>query len=528
MPRIRQYTQEVGAGGVLPQTRSATAADFGGGVADALGDFGHTLDKINAHIEGARRDTLLSGATAKASQEIQEYAYTLQHGTVDEDGTIVAPPDPGQHYKLYQDKVEEVRKRYGGTFGEDAQLRTLFDRDLSKVALQQSFHVRTNAINRQKQMAVAELNDTEDTLADIYARGDDFVRKQVIEQYRGQVARFAAAGIIDPVDAGKRSDKFMTMAERATAREMIRNDPAQALDAFLKGDVFTRMPPDERMKFTELASQNVERRNRADIAEQERLRRETERKEKEVQQQTYKDAMDLAVSGKLTARWVQSNRDRIAKEDYDNLLKIAVKGGGLGGGEGTGNKAVYSDLRIRAGKGEDVRTEATKALAGGSINAQQFSGIVGEVEANSPTARAENWFRNGRDYIMRSLAPSQINPGIDREVQARALEDWSQFAAQNPNATAAERERARDSIVNSSRIIQSDQVVTSIPTPRYLVGQKMAPNIGQTVAKTEEEFKAGRMTRTEFDREMRNIRDLNEWAKRNAAAKPDQQKKSGK
>ncbi len=530
MPRIRPYQQEQSAQGVAPQTRSAIAADFGGATADVMTEFGAQLTKISNHIDNARRDSLLSSNTAKATQEIQEFAFTLKNGTTAEDGTITAPPDPSEHYRLYNEKVKEIGDRYGKNFEKDEALKGLFTRDFGKVAVQQSFGVRTNATERQKEAAVADLNQTEDTLADIYSRGDEFIRKQVVEQYRGQVARFAAAGIISPIDAGKREDKFITMTERATARELIRNDPDKALDAFLSGDQFKRMPADEREKWTQMAVVQSERQRKGALAEQERMRREAERAQKEVEEVTYKDAMDLAVSGKLTARWVQAKRNDISKTDYDNLLKIAVNGGGLknkGSGEGGRDSASYADLRIRAGKGDDVRSEAVAALASGRITAQQFSGITSEVETNNPGAKTENWYKTGREMITRSLAVSQTNPRLDAAVQARALDDWQQYSAQNPKATPQERDRMRDSIINSSRIIQSDEIVTSIPTPRFLQGQKTTPNMTQTIKRTEEEYAAGRLSKPEFDREMRNIRDLNEWFKREQA-KPKSAEKGKK
>lgn len=517
MPRIRQYTQEVGAGGVLPQVRSATAGDFGGQTAQAMSEFGAQLQTISNHYEKVRKDTLLSGTTAKATQELQEFSYSLKHGSMGEDGTVTAPPDPGTHYKLYNDKVTELRDRYGKAFDDgDAALRGLFEKDFGKVALQQSFDVRTNAIARQKDMARAELDETTDTLSDIFARGDEFVRKSVTEQFRGQIGRFVAAGVIDAVDGNKRIDRFTTMAERAQARELVRTDPDQAIAAFQQGDVFKRMPADEQQKWMDIAAKASEGKQRAQIAEQERLRREQERAEREVQNATYKDAIDLSVQGKLTTRWVLAQRNNISKADYDNLMKLAVKGmPGVGGEGGPRSAEAYSDLRIRAGQGQDVRKEAQAALVGGRITPQQFGGIVSEVESSSPQAKGENWYKNGKDYIRTALAPSQTNPGIDREVMARALDDWQRFSDANPSATAQERDRMRDTIVESSRLIASDQILTSIPRPKFLAGDKQTANTKQVYEATKQAYLKGQITRAEFDREARNIDMLNEWQKKN-------------
>ena len=532
MPIIREYNRQVSAQAPGGAGRVAQVSDFVGTGRDDMGKslvaFGATLDRVADHIDNVRRTSMLSSANAQATQELQEYAFTLERGSVNPDGTLVPPPDPGQHYDLYTKKVKDINDRVKARFGDD-DLYGLFEQDFGKVVLKQSFEVRKNVIEKQRGMALAEFNATEDTLADVYANGDAFTRANVAQTYRSNLGRFVAAGVIDPVTGQKREEKFLSMLERADVRELTRKNPDAAVQAMLDGNQFKRINPDEREKWLSLATGESERRRTADIAEDERIRREAERAQRDAENTTFKNAMDMAAGGRLSVKWVQANRDTIAKSDYDNLIKLAAKGGGFGGG-GEGNAEVYADLRIRAGRGEDVREEAKKAFTGGKIKAQQYSGIVGEVETNSAPVREENWYRSGKDFLNRALAPSQINPGIDRQVLANALDDWQRYSAgEGQKATPAERERVREQILNSSRVVQSADVLSSIPTPRFLVGTKGADaNIAQTVKRTEEAFAKGEISRFEFDREGRNIQQLDRWLKTQAAKPKPSDAKKGK
>lgn len=526
MPNIRTYQQRISADAQMPG-RVATAGDFGGEIGEGLQALGNRLQAIGDHVNKVRRETMLASATAKATQELQEYSFTLQNGSIDaETGEISAPPDPSLHVGLYQQKVKDITGRVKGEFKDDA-LYALFERDFGKVALRQSFDVRKNVIEKQRATALGEFNVYEDNITEVAAGADPLTRNAAVENYRVSLEKMMQAGVIDPVERAKREKAFLSRLDQEAVRAAIRKDPQAALDG-LMSDRFAGLDPVARQKWIDTAIARHESNIKAEQAAEDKARRESEREERQIQDGTYRDAIDLAQQGKLTVAWVRANRENIAKSDYDNLMKVAVKGGSLGGGEGGRSSQIYADLRIRAGRGEDVRAEAKSALTAGNIKPGEFSTIVSEVEGNSAQVKGENWYRAGKDTITRSLAPSQINPGIDREVQARALDDWQRYSAENPNATPQERERVRDGIINSSRIVQSDDVLTSIPTPRFLVGAKQEPNIAGTAKATREAFERGEISKFEYDREGRNIESLERWVRQQQANKPKTDTKKGK
>lgn len=517
MPRIREIITESSTRAAIP-TNGANPADFGAGAGAAMAQFGETLARVGEHYDRVRRETMLGAATARATQELQEYSFGLQNGTLDDEGNVVPPPDPSTHFESYNRKAQEIRARVKSELGDD-RLYGLFEQDFGKVALRQSFEVRKHVIERQKAAAAADFEGMADALADTAARGDDFTRKQSIELFRTQLGKFVAAGVIDPVKAQEREQKFLSMVDRAQIREAIRTNPEQAIGALLSKDAFPNLPPDQRETYLRLAAGESERALRARTQEEERARRERERLEKDNAERVFKDAMDLAASGKLTMGWVQKNRDHIAKGDYDNLVKIAVKGGSLrgGAGDGEGNTQVYIDLRDRASRGEDIRGEAKRAFADGRIKLNMFNTLMNEAETRA--ADGGGWYKDGTQYIKTALAPSPTNPKLTGMTQANALDDWQEWARNNPKATREDANLKAREIAERYHMVAVGEQTIGKPRPYRHTGSEVTPqSVRQSRDALVKDYMENRISPEEYNREVRNLRTWNNAAERAAEA----------
>lgn len=527
MPRIREIVAESSTRAAIP-SQAASPLDAGAGVGAALVQFGETLGRVAEHYDKVRKETVLGAATARASQELQEFSFTLQNGTVGEDGDVTPPPDPATHYDAYNRKAKEIRDRVKGELGDD-RLYGLFEQDFGKTVLRQSFDVRKNVIERQKAAAAADFEGMADALADTAARGDDFTRKQSIELFRTQLGKFVASGIIDPTKAQEREQKFLTMIDRAQIREAIRTNPDQAIVALLSKDAFPNLPPDQRETYIRIASGESERGLRAKTQEEERLRRERERAEKDKQDAVFKDAMDRAAQNKLSLAWVQQNRDHIAKADYDNLVKIAVKGGGLSKaeGDGEGNTAIYIDLRDRVSRGEDVRAEAKRAFADGRIKLTMFNTIMNEVETRS--ADGGGGYKDGVQYIKTALSPSPTNPKMTGMTQANALNDFQEWARNNPKATREESRDKAEEIASRYHVVATEEMTLGKPRPYKHAGGEVSPQtLRASVESLAKDLLEKRITPAEYNREVKNLQVWNQAAQRAQAAPAAAGGKSGK
>lgn len=509
MAKIRPYEQQQ-FGGSAPGGRQASPADFGAGTADAVADFGATLIRVGQHVDQVRQRTVLSGTTARAAQELQDYSFTLENGSVNQDGTIVAPPDPAQHLKLYDEKAKEIRGRVKSQLGDD-RMFGLFDQDFNKVVLRESFGVRKNMIAKQKATALGEFEMTEDTLAEVAGRGDAFSQATAVEQYRMRLQDMVAAGIIGADKAPEREKKFMVMLERASVRESIRTDPDGAILSLLDDKQYTRMNPDERQRWVGIATTEADRRVKARNADEERTRREMERIQRETEATTYRSAIDLSVNGKLTVPWVQQNKDNIAKTDYDNLMRIAAKGGTLV--EGQRNRELYGDLRDQVSRGSDVRNEAKRAHARGDISDGQLNTIYNEWETRG--ADGSGAYKDGVTFIRNALEPSQTNPKLTGFTRARALNDFQEWSQANPNATREDTVGKAREIAGSYHVVAVEESVIGKARPKYVSGVLAPSNVVESKAnlsaglkKLDEERAAGRVSPFDYQYQ---VRLMNEW-----------------
>lgn len=511
MPRIQEYTQQTDASSAgIPAGRSAQAGDT-----FALGpELGAAVGNVADKLQDAENRQEVADVHTRLAQARAEWTVNL-----DERARQTAPGDPTFAEKFREDFGKYLATMEGGLqtrAGQDAFRRGAGD--LSAHFLEKAGVYQAQSIGaKAKQDYLVSLDAYRNTLLTDPTQFEGVAKSagEALNDPNGPYARMSAADR-EALGIQTRKELALSMVQGVT-----RLSPDLAIRQLTEGRWDSYLDADKKAALLNSAVNAHESQLRERNAETERLRKERERLDRDTQDATFKDAMDAAAKGRLTIGWIQSNRDKIAKADYDNLIKLAAKGGGLTDGEG--NKQVYADLRVKAGRGEDVRADAKQALLKGNINAGQFSAITGEVETNSATVRSENWYRTGKDLISRSLAPSQINPGIDREVQARALDDWQRYSAENPKATPQERDRVLNGIINSSRIVRSDDVLTSIPTPAYLTGTKQDPDIAATIRKTKEAFDRGEISQYEYDREGRNIQQLNRWKKQNPtpAAKPE-------
>lgn len=142
----------------------------------------------------------------------------------------------------------------------------------------------------------------------------------------------------------------------------------------------------------------------------------------------------LVRDGTLTAEWLEANAGRLSTADQRYYQRI------LSGEEAVSTDLeVYTDLRERAGRGEDVKSEARLALTERRIKQSDYDKILNAFE--STTVRP--WYKRGETYLTNFLKPSEINYNIDQaQAYALAMDDWQRWAESNPDATIEQAEAA--------------------------------------------------------------------------------------
>lgn len=318
---------------------------------------------------------------------------------------------------------------------------------------------------------------------------------------------------IPATEKGKlRQDTIDLVTGRAAIGEARRN-PDAALQRITQPEesdsLFRSLTPRAR----DAVYQEIESQQRIRMAAEDRAYRDRERGERDMYDNSAKAGDKLLAEGKLTASWIESNKARMSPTDVRYFYR-AMKEPPPGGGPR--NPMAYADMRDRAGRGQDVRTEAREALSRGDIGPSEFDRIVGETEQQRP-----GWYKRGNDFIATASGVSDLNPdpaGAQRK--AAMLDDWQTWAGENPKASDTEARDAYKRIVSEYAIVDYQQMTLVKRAPQFLVGGRNAPDFDATEAATAQAFAEKRITQDEALKQAAMIREWRQAYERQAAAAP--------
>lgn len=293
------------------------------------------------------------------------------------------------------------------------------------------------------------------------------LRQKLLDNAADDLARYSVIGKINAAP-------YQTMVELANA---------STTDAAI-----SRLRPDDRLKLIEHADTVI----RQQLSDASRIESEGAKADKVLQDNTAKDGDKLLANGQLSASWIEANRDAMSQDDYRYFYKALTDDSGA-----NRNVIVYSDLRSRAGNGQDVREEARTALQRRSITPSDYDRIIGEVEQNRPS-----WYKRGVQFISTAAAVSDLNPDpAAAQRKAAMLDDWGDWSVENPKASDKEALDAYRRIVSEYMLVDQRNFTIVKRAPRFLVGSRMAPDIAATSQATVQAFQKGEITEDEFNRQ---------------------------
>jgi hypothetical protein len=250
---------------------------------------------------------------------------------------------------------------------------------------------------------------------------------------------------------------------------------------------------------TRMPDSAVEAMQRRVILEEEQQYQRQDRERRRVSDVVTKEGDRLYATAALTPAWIESNRATLSPEDYRYFYRK------LRGEDGSGpsDPIAYADLRDRAGRGEDVRTEARELLQRGQIGASDYDRILGEVEGERP-----GWYKRGKEFISTSAAVSDLNPDpAAAQRKAAMVNDWDEWAQLHPKATDAEARQAAERLVQEFAIVDTSRFTLTKRAPQFLVGGRTAPDLDATAVATVKALEEGRIDRTEFERQASLIKE---------------------
>ncbi len=253
---------------------------------------------------------------------------------------------------------------------------------------------------------------------------------------------------------------------------------------------------------TRMPDSAVEAMQRRVMLEEEQQYQRQERDRRRVGDDVTKQGDRLYATGALTPAWIEANRATLSPEDYRYFYRM-LKGES---GSGPSDPIAYADIRDRAGRGEDVRTEARELLQRGAIGASDYDRILGEVEGERP-----GWYKRGKEFISTSAAVSDLNPDpAAAQRKAAMINDWDEWAQSNPKATDTDARGAAERLVQEYAIVDTSKLALVKRAPQFLVGGRRAPDMEATVNATVKAYEDGRIDRPEFERQAALIKEWEE------------------
>jgi hypothetical protein len=214
---------------------------------------------------------------------------------------------------------------------------------------------------------------------------------------------------------------------------------------------------------------------RRQLAAAEKKERDAEKAQKRIEEDAAKEGEDLLANDKLTPDWIEANRDRLGRTDYRYLY-------GKVNGEDSGvtNPDVYSDLRERAGRGEDVRAEARSAYVDDkNLKREDYDRLFQMSEQGSVEGELPSWFKRGDSYIKNALAVGEaVDDPFGRLRQAEAMDEWWAWARNHKTANDTEAETAYRRITGERALVNFSNSVAVMPLPRFLAAGSQRTDIG--------------------------------------------------
>jgi hypothetical protein len=233
-------------------------------------------------------------------------------------------------------------------------------------------------------------------------------------------------------------------------------------------EIIGSMMPQAHDRVVARVEQEHEAAIRKAYTQEQRAHMWAERERKVMETAASKEGDVLLASNRLTTDWVEANRANLSEADHRYFYRQLTDEGTI-----ETAPAIYADLRTRAAAGEDVREEARGLLVDRQMSKADYDKVVGRVEAEMTEVDLPNWYKRGERFIGQTLRVSDINPNpADAQMQAAAMDEWTQWAGQHPEATDEQARTAYQRIAQEYRFVDLTQTSLALPIPATLAMER--------------------------------------------------------
>ncbi len=260
--------------------------------------------------------------------------------------------------------------------------------------------------------------------------------------------------------------------------------------------------------------------DRKAIAYSEKADREAEKRMRKESDQAEKDFLDASLAGTLSIDDVKAKKNVMSPSAYRAAVKLAT------GEDGETDPTTFSDLTMRLGT-EDISTDAQKAYLGGKLKKEDYASLVSKNRAALADTRPGTPYQTTRRDIIETLKPSELSyTPAQKALQQRAIQEFDDWALQNPNATRVEMQNKGEDIKRRHAQVQVGEMVSATPLPRHykmdrgairLQPEKALQALNAAAQELARELDAKKISEAQAAREYKDIEILEEAARRSIA-----------
>lgn len=489
MPRLPDYTQV----GRTPAQSDRTIVG-GAEPVEAL-----AKARLGEQIAGIGQDLLERRARIRAAEVESKAAIAGMQAEADfendnEFETIVP---------RYREKLERA---HGDLLRE---VKNPLQREVLQVNLraqldQGSVRMAQKAAAKEKDFGRASLlNTVSENRASFLRAGTPEAREAILTATSNAIQQGYDGGYINAQEAVEQRRQLSEDFATAKISLLPLDEQIDVLSGKKQDPIASYIPDDQRLVLMQRAIERDEAITRAELTAMERAERVSEKQKKEVMDETAKNGDQLLSEGSLTTDWIEENRDNLDGQDYRYFYKALRNGD-----SGSTNLEIYSDLRTRASEGEDVRREAREQLQRGTLKVSDYDKLVTRSEENAGVSSLPNWYKRGEKYIGSALQVSDINPDpAAAQRRAAAMDDWTQWAADNPNSDEKMARDAYQRITKEYALINFSNMTLTKPLPRFAVGDRASLDIEASQRATVAAFQNKEISEEDFRRQAQLLKE---------------------
>jgi len=230
------------------------------------------------------------------------------------------------------------------------------------------------------------------------------------------------------------------------------------------------------------------------VADAERVHQLAKQEQQDNSDKLLKQGIAMSTTGRLTPQWVLNHANTLEPSAMKYLLDAAA------GKEVKSDPKVYSDLLVRATRGEDIQKDITDSFTEGQLSKEDFTRLTDKAVTEFPNA-----YKRGINYINTAGKVSELEPD-PAKAQTLAnmqndFQDW--FRKNGGQASDKEIEQESQDIVKRYQLVRADQNLLTLPVPQFGLGKgtRAAPDVAGAKQALVKQFQQGGITRDDFNRQ---------------------------